>query len=184
MFGLCTFSHEQPWGQHNSHSVHTLCSYGLQTWQVHTHQSVLPVLHGATLSAVRLVAQICQQLPNLLSFLISVRWIYDTIYSVYTLCKYGLQTLHAHKYQSVSCLTQHSFSCHQACLLCKSASSYLHIVGLCRVDLQQHNLQWLFANCFYNDNILLASWRCVWSLALLVCFPKASACLASFLSWK
>ena len=50
MFGLCASKREEPWGQHNSHSVHTLCNCGLQTW----HQSVL---HGTTLSATRLVAQ-------------------------------------------------------------------------------------------------------------------------------
>ena len=52
MFGLCASKREEPWGQHNSHSVHTLCNCGLQTW----HQSVC-----TTLSATRLVAQTCQQ---------------------------------------------------------------------------------------------------------------------------
>ena len=95
--------------------------------------------------------------------------------SVHTLCKYGLQTLHVHKYQSVSCLTRHSFSYHQACLLCTSISSYLHVVGLSRVTLQ-HDLQ-----CAYivKHRSLEEHFTCYGDHTLTIC----SVSISCYVGW-
>ena len=91
------------------------------------------------------------------------------------LCKYGLQTLHVHKYQSISCLTRHSFSYHQACLLCTSISSYLHVVGLSRVALQ-HDLQ-----CAYivKHRSLEEHFTCYGDHTLTIC----SVSISCYVGW-